>query len=201
MDRRHRRRRVRPLLVQSRLQVRPRVLRPHRVAWALAEGQSIDLPPVVEHVVCDNPVCVRADGTLLDHLEALPKPRTCRGSLSMGAAAPAATGAGCSAERRCIGGRWHCVPLSRTAGTTNESRVPSPRSTKHRWLCSDLDLPVDRRGRRGSAPSSFNVALLLLRRGGAVAGQGSSTARTAAEADLRLCSAMAGCVPKRLGQP
>ncbi len=48
---------------------RPRVVRPHRVAWALAEGQSIDLPPVVEHVVCDNPICVRADGTLLDHLE------------------------------------------------------------------------------------------------------------------------------------
>ena len=46
-----------------------RVLRPHRVAWALAEGESIDLPPVVEHVVCDNPICVRADGTLLDHLE------------------------------------------------------------------------------------------------------------------------------------
>ena len=46
-----------------------RVLRPHRVAWALAEGVSIDLPPVVEHVVCDNPICVRADGTLLDHLE------------------------------------------------------------------------------------------------------------------------------------
>jgi hypothetical protein len=46
-----------------------RVLRPHRVAWALAEGTSIDDPPVVEHVVCDNPICVRADGTLLDHLE------------------------------------------------------------------------------------------------------------------------------------
>lgn len=46
-----------------------RVLRPHRVAWALAEGESIDLPPVVEHIVCDNPICVRADGTLLDHLE------------------------------------------------------------------------------------------------------------------------------------
>ena len=55
--------------VQSRLHVGPRVLRPHRVAWALAEGESIDLSPVVEHVVCDNPVCVRADGTLLDHLE------------------------------------------------------------------------------------------------------------------------------------
>ena len=48
---------------------RQRVLRPHRVAWALAEGVSIDLPPVVEHVVCDNPICVRAEGTLLDHLE------------------------------------------------------------------------------------------------------------------------------------
>lgn len=48
---------------------RQRVLRPHRVAWALAEGVSIDLHPVVEHVVCDNPICVRADGTLLDHLE------------------------------------------------------------------------------------------------------------------------------------
>jgi hypothetical protein len=39
------------------------------VAWALAVGVSIDLPPVVEHVVCDNPICVRADGTLPDHLE------------------------------------------------------------------------------------------------------------------------------------
>jgi len=39
------------------------------VAWALAEGASIDFPPVVEHVVCDNPICVRAEGTLLDHLE------------------------------------------------------------------------------------------------------------------------------------
>jgi len=35
---------------------RQRVLRPHRVAWALAVGDSIDLPPVVEHVVCDNPI-------------------------------------------------------------------------------------------------------------------------------------------------
>lgn len=48
---------------------RQRVLRPHRVAWALAEGVSVDLHPVVEHVACDNPLCVRADGTLLDHLE------------------------------------------------------------------------------------------------------------------------------------
>ena len=48
---------------------RQRVLRPHRVAWALAEGESVDLHPVVEHVVCDNPLCVRADATLLDHLE------------------------------------------------------------------------------------------------------------------------------------
>lgn len=47
---------------------RQRVLRPHRVALALAEGISIDLYPVVEHVVCDNPLCVRADGTMLDHL-------------------------------------------------------------------------------------------------------------------------------------
>lgn len=30
---------------------------------------SIDLYPVVEHVVCDSPISVRADGTLLDHLE------------------------------------------------------------------------------------------------------------------------------------
>lgn len=50
-------------------QMQQRVLRPHRVAWALAEGVSIDQPPVVEHVVCDNPICVRADGTLFDHLE------------------------------------------------------------------------------------------------------------------------------------
>jgi hypothetical protein len=48
---------------------RQRVLRPHRVAWALAEGVSIDLHPVVEHVVCDNPICVRAEATLLDHIE------------------------------------------------------------------------------------------------------------------------------------
>lgn len=46
-----------------------RVLRPHRVAWALAAGVSVDLVPVVEHLVCDNPICVRAEGTLLDHLE------------------------------------------------------------------------------------------------------------------------------------
>lgn len=47
---------------------RQRVLRPHRVACALAQGESVDLHPVVEHIVCDNPICVRAEGTLLDHL-------------------------------------------------------------------------------------------------------------------------------------
>jgi hypothetical protein len=46
-----------------------RVLRPHRIAWALAEGTPIDFHPVVEHAVCDNPICVRADGGLFDHLE------------------------------------------------------------------------------------------------------------------------------------
>ena len=56
-------------IFESDATARPRVVRPHRMAWALAEGQSIDVPPVVEHVVCDNPICVRADGTLLDHLE------------------------------------------------------------------------------------------------------------------------------------
>ena len=39
------------------------------MAWALAEGVSIDLPPLVEHVVCDSPICVRAEGTLLDYLD------------------------------------------------------------------------------------------------------------------------------------
>lgn len=38
--------------VQPRLhQLQQRVLRLHRVAWALAAGESIDHPPVVEHVV------------------------------------------------------------------------------------------------------------------------------------------------------
>lgn len=45
-----------------------RVLRPSRVALALAEGTSVDAHPVVEHLVCDNPLCVRASGTSLDHL-------------------------------------------------------------------------------------------------------------------------------------
>lgn len=45
-----------------------RTLRPSRIAYALAEGTSVDHHPVVEHLVCDNPICVRADGTRFDHL-------------------------------------------------------------------------------------------------------------------------------------
>lgn len=45
-----------------------RTLRPNRIAYALAEGVSVDLHPVVEHLVCDNPICVRADGSRFDHL-------------------------------------------------------------------------------------------------------------------------------------
>ncbi|WP_375000064.1 hypothetical protein [Aeromicrobium sp. CTD01-1L150] len=47
---------------------RERVLRPHRVAYALATGADLSGVPVVEHMVCDNPICVRAAGDQRDHL-------------------------------------------------------------------------------------------------------------------------------------
>lgn len=47
---------------------RSRVLRPHRVAFALATGVDLRQVPVVEHFVCDNPVCVHAGGDRFDHL-------------------------------------------------------------------------------------------------------------------------------------
>lgn len=50
-----------------------RVVRPHRFAYALVAGLSptdLERLPVVEHLRCDNPICVRADGTHLDHLAA-----------------------------------------------------------------------------------------------------------------------------------
>ena len=45
----------------------------------LAEGKSADLHPVDDRVVCDHPLCVRADGTLLDRLEGSTQ-AACRGS-------------------------------------------------------------------------------------------------------------------------
>lgn len=47
-----------------------RVLRPHRVALALSLHVDVDSLDVVEHLVCDNPLCVRASGDLGDHLAA-----------------------------------------------------------------------------------------------------------------------------------
>lgn len=47
-----------------------RVVRPHRFAWALAAGAPLDEAEVVEHLRCDNPICVRADGSFRDHLAA-----------------------------------------------------------------------------------------------------------------------------------
>lgn len=46
-----------------------RVVRPSRLIVALVDGTDIDEPPVVEHEVCDNPICVRYEGfSLTDHL-------------------------------------------------------------------------------------------------------------------------------------
>ncbi|MGJ9414409.1 hypothetical protein ACHAAC_17045 [Aeromicrobium sp. CF4.19] len=47
---------------------RARVLRPHRIAFSLATGISLDELAVVEHLVCDNPICVRSAGDERDHL-------------------------------------------------------------------------------------------------------------------------------------
>ena len=47
---------------------RARVLRPHRVAFSLAAGVPLEQLRVVEHLVCDNPICVHAAGDRFDHL-------------------------------------------------------------------------------------------------------------------------------------
>lgn len=44
-----------------RRQGRERVVRPHRYAAALVLGLTLSPSDVVEHEVCDNPVCVRAE--------------------------------------------------------------------------------------------------------------------------------------------
>lgn len=46
------------------------VYRPSRYAFQLAVGNVGRPGDVVEHLRCDNPICVRADGTELDHLAA-----------------------------------------------------------------------------------------------------------------------------------
>ncbi len=45
-----------------------KVLRPHRVTFAIATGRPLDRLGVVEHYVCDNPICVRASGDRFDHV-------------------------------------------------------------------------------------------------------------------------------------
>ncbi len=40
---------------------RQRAVRPHRYAVAAVHGLALDESDVVEHVVCDNPICVRAE--------------------------------------------------------------------------------------------------------------------------------------------
>ncbi|UKD50737.1 hypothetical protein L3Q65_00285 (plasmid) [Amycolatopsis sp. FU40] len=40
---------------------RERTVKPHRYAVALALGLAVEAGQVIEHVVCDNPVCVHAD--------------------------------------------------------------------------------------------------------------------------------------------
>lgn len=47
---------------------RDRVLRPHRIAFSLATAIPLEDLPVVEHLVCDNPICVHAAGDRFDHL-------------------------------------------------------------------------------------------------------------------------------------
>lgn len=43
----------------------------HRLAYAMAYDADLSTVPVVEHAVCDNPICVRASGDpLSDHLRA-----------------------------------------------------------------------------------------------------------------------------------
>lgn len=45
-----------------------RVVRPHRYAAALALGLTLTDADVVEHIVCDNPVCVRAEPNPTGHV-------------------------------------------------------------------------------------------------------------------------------------
>jgi hypothetical protein len=46
------------------------VVRPHRFAWLIATGEQLDPGEVIEHVACDNPICVRVEGNpATDHLE------------------------------------------------------------------------------------------------------------------------------------
>lgn len=47
---------------------RQRVVRPHRYALAAVTGCGLDEHQVVEHLRCDNPICVRVEGTELDHI-------------------------------------------------------------------------------------------------------------------------------------
>lgn len=47
---------------------RPLVVRPHRYVVALAHQIDLNTVEVSEHLVCDVPVCVRADATELDHV-------------------------------------------------------------------------------------------------------------------------------------
>jgi hypothetical protein len=47
-----------------------RVVRPHRYALALALHDPLADDVVAEHAVCDNPICVRVDGTRHDHVRA-----------------------------------------------------------------------------------------------------------------------------------
>ncbi len=46
------------------------VYRPSRYAFQLATGTAGRPGEVVEHLRCDNPICVRAEGTQFDHLAA-----------------------------------------------------------------------------------------------------------------------------------
>lgn len=43
-------------------------VRPHRFAFCVLFDVDLDAPAVVEHAVCDNPICVRVGGDELDHL-------------------------------------------------------------------------------------------------------------------------------------
>jgi hypothetical protein len=71
-----------------------RVVRPHRYALALALDGPLEDDVVAEHAVCDNPICVRADGTRHDHVRAFDA-----------AGQPAADG--CAGE-----GRWQLVGVA-----------------------------------------------------------------------------------------
>jgi hypothetical protein len=116
---------------------RQRVLRPHRVAWALAEGVSIDLSPVVEHVVCDNPICVRAEGTLLDHLEGSTQAANLSRIAQHGRGGARGYRSRMFGRGRCTAGRSRCEPRLRTAGMTSGLPARWRRSTRRRWHCSE----------------------------------------------------------------